>query len=97
MLFALVGFYRKGVEDDLLEIAPDVNEYLGQPIIQAPRLAAVFSDENGNRLGNLVIVEAPDFDAARTRLQDSPAQRTGLYERCEIAKLHVEIGGIPPP
>lgn len=95
MLFGLIGFYRKGAEDHLLEIAQDVNEYLGQFLVP-PRLAAVFRGEKGERLGNLVIIEADNFEEAKSRLRESPALQAGLYDRVEIAQLQVEVGEISP-
>ncbi len=95
MLFALIGIYRKGAEDHLLEIAPDVNEFLGQ-LMAAPRLAAVFRGEHGERLGNLVVVDAADFAEAKSHLLESPALHAGLYERVKIAELQIEVGGIAP-
>ena len=93
MLFALIGFYRKGAEERLPEIADDINEYLGQPVVP-PQLASVLRAENGERTGNLVVVEAPGFEEAKARLQDSPALKAGLYDRCEIVELQIEVGGI---
>jgi hypothetical protein len=94
MLFALVGFYREGAEDHLLEIACDVNEFLGQVLVP-PRLAAVLKGKNGERIGNLVVVDAAGFEEAETRLKDSPVLQAGLYERSAIALFNIEIGDIP--
>ena len=95
MLFALIGLYRKGAEDHLLEIADDVNAFLGQ-ILLPPRLAAVFRGKDGKKIGNLVIVDAADLKDAKSQLDDSPARRAGLYDRFEIAELQIEVGGIAP-
>lgn len=95
MLFALIGLYREGAEDHLREISDDVNAFLGQ-ILLPPRLAAVFRGEGGEHIANLVIVDAADLNDAKSRLEDSPARRAGLYDRFEIAKLEIEIGGISP-
>jgi uncharacterized protein YciI len=93
MLFALVGFYREGAESHLLEIAPAVNEYLGQ-LVTPPRLASVLRGKGGEKVGNLVIIDAADFEEAKARLKESPALQAGLYDRSEIAELQVEIGDI---
>ena len=93
MLFALVGLYRKGSEDRLLEIRSDVNEFLGQ-LLLPPRLAAVLRGRDGERIGNLVVVDAPSFEAAEARLKESPALHAGLYERSDIAELRIEIGDV---
>jgi len=95
VLVALIGFYSEGAEDHLHEIAADVNEYLGQ-ILLPPRLAAVLRGEAGERLGNLVIVDAESFDEAKSRLQESPALQAGLYDRAEIAELEIEVGDVAP-
>jgi hypothetical protein len=94
MLFALIGFYREGAEEHLLEISRDVNEYLGQVLVP-PRLAAVLKGQRGERIGNLVVVAAADFAQAEARLKDSPALQAGLYERSAIAEFNIEIGDIP--
>jgi uncharacterized protein YciI len=96
MLFALIGFYRKGAEIHFPEIAPDVNEYLGQ-LLSSPRLAAVLRGDNGERIGNLMIVEAASFEEANTWLRGSPALQAGLYDRSEIAELQIEVGDVAPP
>lgn len=95
MLFALIGRYRDGAEGRLEEISTAVNEFLGQLLVP-PRLAAVLRDASGRRVGNLVIIDAPDFAGALARLRDSPAARAGLYADCEIARLDIEVGTIPP-
>jgi uncharacterized protein YciI len=94
MLFSLIGFYREGAEEHLIEIAHDVNEYLGQLLVP-PRLAAVLKDRDGKRIGNLVVIDAADFDEAEARLKESPVLQAGLYDRSAIARLNVEIGDIP--
>jgi hypothetical protein len=93
MLFALIGFYRKGAEAQLLEISNEVNEFLGQPFLP-PRLAAVLRDKVGNRVGNLVLIDAASFEDAEARWKDSPALKAGLYERSELARLDIEIGDL---
>jgi uncharacterized protein YciI len=94
MLFGLIGFYREGAEEHLIDIACNVNEYLAQ-LLLPPRLAAVLKDRNGRKIGNLVVVEAADFAEAESRLKESPALEAGLYDRSAIAELNVEIGEIP--
>jgi hypothetical protein len=93
MLFAMIGFYREGAEDHLLEISADVNEYLGQLLVP-PRLAAVLHGPDGRKIGNLVVVDAAGFPEAEARLKESPAWNAGLYERSAIAALHVEVGEV---
>jgi hypothetical protein len=93
MLFALVGFYKADAESHLLEIAGDINEYLGQVLVP-PRLAAVLRSGDGARIGNIVVIDAPAFGEAEARLRESPALQAGLYDRCEIVELQVEIGEV---
>jgi hypothetical protein len=93
MMFALIGFYRDGIEDRLIEISDDVNEYLGQ-FFAPVQLAAVLRANDGTRIGNIVLIDAPTYDEAATRLRESPALKAGFYDRYELAKLDIEIGGV---
>jgi hypothetical protein len=93
MLFALIGFYRKGAESHLLEISGEINEYLGQSI-SPPRLAGVLRGRNGEHLGNLMLIEAAGFEQAEARLNDSPALNAGLYHRAQVAQFDIEIGDL---
>jgi hypothetical protein len=93
MLFALIGLYKDHVEQELLEIRSDVNEYLGQPLLQTV-LAAVLRNKDRRRIGNVVLVEAPTFAEAEVQLRYSPALNEGLYDRVEIGEIDIEIGDI---
>jgi hypothetical protein len=92
MLFALIGFYRDDAEQHLIEIARDVNEFLGQLLVPR-RLAGVLRNRKGKKIGNVVVIDAVNFAEAEGRLK-SPAMEAGLYKHCAIAELDLEIGRI---
>jgi hypothetical protein len=93
MLYAMIGFYRDGAKARLLEISDQVNEYLGQPLVPQ-RLAAVLRGKDRERVGNLVLIDAPNFEEAERRFHYSPVWNAGLYERAEVTEIDIEIGEV---
>ncbi|HEY2444211.1 MAG TPA: YciI family protein [Rhizomicrobium sp.] len=50
----------------------------------AVKLGGPFLDAKGDMIGSLIIVEAPDLDAARNWQANDPYAKAGLFARVEI-------------
>jgi len=50
----------------------------------AVRLGGPFLNENGDMMGSLIIIEAPDLAAAQDWQKNDPYQKAGLFEHAEI-------------
>ena len=91
MLFALIGFYKPGAEPHIIDIRDEVSEYLGQPFGQ-PKLAGALRDDEGRRVGNMLLMEADTFEEAQKQLSHSPFHQHGFYERTEVVEYVIEVG-----
>ncbi|MFL6721294.1 MAG: YciI family protein [Sphingomonas sp.] len=91
MLFAWIGFIKRGAE----MIPPDVNvqtsDFLQQPFIRI-HSGGPLCDEDQRRAGMLMIFEADDRTAAEALVADSPYQKAGLYERHHLYEYRNEVG-----
>jgi len=50
----------------------------------AVRLGGPFLDEKGDMIGSLIIIEAPDLDAAKNWQTNDPYAKAGLFVRAEL-------------
>lgn len=91
MLFAVMGFFRTGVDPEPAALQANFNEHLAQPTVGL-RLAGYLRDPNGRTTGFMGLVEADSYDRARAYLENSPYFTAGLYERSEVLEYDVEVG-----
>lgn len=94
MLYAIMGFFKPGIDPDQPSLAADLNEHLAQPAMQV-RLAGFFRDDAGRKTGVMALLEADSIDRARAYLEASPYFTAGLYERCEVVAYDLEVGRLP--
>lgn len=91
MLFLVAGILKPGVEERLLELHNEFNEFLAQPVNKIS-LAGLLRDKDGHRKGYLAFIEAKDFGEAESWLHESPIYQNDLYERVQVAEFHPEVG-----
>ncbi|MCW3797607.1 YciI family protein [Sphingomonas sp. BN140010] len=96
MLFAIMGFYKPEAELHLADLQDEVNEFVGQPLKQI-RVAGPLFDEHDRRMGNLMLVDAADFDEAKRLLGISPFYQHDLYERTIVTEFRIEVGKLTGP
>lgn len=58
------------------------------------RLGGPFLDEAGAMAGSMLIIEAPDLDAAKAFLALDPYLKAGLFERTEVKPWRVTVGAL---
>jgi hypothetical protein len=61
MLFAVIGFFRPGIDTAPQRLQGDFNEHLGQPLLHI-RLAGAIRARDGRRIGYMELMEANSFD-----------------------------------
>lgn len=91
MIFAIMGFFRAGIDTAPPHLQADLNEHLAQRF-QHIRLAGPLRDQHGGRRGLMVILEADDFEKAQGYLKSSPYFSADLYERVEVVEYAIEVG-----
>lgn len=94
MLFAVMGFFRPGVDTSPQNLQADFNEHIGQPLLQI-RFAGAIQDRQGNRIGYMELMEAESFDRAEAYLRSSPYFAARLYDRVEVGEYALEVGRMP--
>jgi len=93
VLYAITAHFRPGAEPTRQAIHEQYNEHLQQRHPHV-RLAGPLRDEEGNRIGVLILLDADDRAQAERFTQASPYTRADLYERVEIASLDIEVGSL---
>jgi uncharacterized protein YciI len=91
MLFAVMGFFKPGVDTAPAHLQADLNEHLAQPAMNV-RLAGYLKDAEGRRTGLMAILDVDSHARAQAYLHASPYFIAGLYERCEVAEYDLELG-----
>lgn len=89
MHFAVMGFFKPGIDHELPRLQRDFNEHLAQRPI---RLLGALRDRSGRRTGFMALLEVEGFAQAEAYLQQSPYFSAGLYERVEVVEYAIEVG-----
>jgi len=93
MLFMVAGYFKPGVEEQLIGLRNEVNEHLSQPY-RPLAAAGVLRDQEGKRRGYMLFLEAGSLADAHAVLRQSPLYQEGLYERVDVLQFDVEVGQI---
>lgn len=93
MLFAVMGFFKPGIDTLPAKLEPDLNEHLSQPFISL-KLAGQLKNREGQPVGMMVCLDAAGFDQAEAYLRESPFFKSNMYERVEVVEYSVEVGGL---
>jgi hypothetical protein len=93
MLFAVMGFFRPGIDTAPQRLQGDFNEHLGQPLLHI-RLAGAIRARDGRRIGYMELMEADSFDQADAYLRSSPYFAAHLYDRVEVGEYGLEAGSL---
>ena len=91
MLFAVMGFFKPGIETLPAKLEADLNEHLSQPFISL-KLAGPLKNRLGKSVGLMVCLEVADFDKAEAYLSESPFTKNDMYERVEVVEYSLEVG-----
>jgi len=91
MLFAVIGFFKPGIDTSPVKLQRSVNEHLGQIGLHL-RLAGPLRDRGGKHTGFMVCLEAETFAAAEAYLGQSPYFEAKMYERVEVVEYTLEVG-----
>jgi uncharacterized protein YciI len=91
MLFAVMGFFRSGIDPSPPELQASFSEHLSQPMPRV-RLAGYLLDRDGRRVGFMGLIEAESHERAEAYLRSSPYFDAGLYERTEVMAYDLEVG-----
>jgi len=85
MLFAFICTDKPGKSQLRADTRPDHLAHL-QSLNEAKKLAFAgpFVDAEGKSNGSMVVVEAPDMEAARVLADADPYAKAGLFEKVEI-------------
>ncbi len=86
MIFAIMGFFKPGIDTAPQRLQADWNEHLGQPLLHI-RLAGALRDADGRRIGYMVVLEANGIEQAEDYLRSSPYFAAHLYERVEVGEV----------
>lgn len=90
MLFLLIGSFKKGAVPIPQNVELLTNDYVGQPLIPI-RTAGVLRGADGQRSGMMMLVELPDFAAAKAFMDDSPFRQAGLYQELKLFNYEPEV------
>ena len=91
MLFALIGVFRTPAGVETVSFEADLTEHLAQPALHI-RLAGTLRNRNGQHIGYMAIMNAPDFAVAEAYLSQSPYFRADRYERIDIVEYSLVVG-----
>lgn len=93
MLFAVMGFFKAGMETLPAGLEPNWNEHLSQPYFPL-KLAGKLKNREGKAVGMMVCLDAAGFDEAEAFLRASPYSQSKMYDRVEVLEYSVEVGTI---
>lgn len=82
MLFVITALDRENSRD--LRLATRAAHFDYARATGAVRLGGPFLDGNGDMVGSLIVIEAPDLDAARAWQKNDPYMKAGLFARAEL-------------
>lgn len=77
MLFVITAMDKDNSRDLRIATRPAHFEYVQQT--GAVRLGGPFLDANGEMMGSLIIIEAPDLSAAEKWQRNDPYMKAGLF------------------
>ena len=93
-LFAVIGFFKPGVDTSPARLQSNFNEHLGQSSPHI-RLAGYLRDHEAKAIGFMGLVEADSFERAQAYLGQSPYFEAGLYREAHALEYAVEVGRLP--
>ena len=73
--------------------ANEFNDYLQQPVLRI-HLAGWVKDDQGRKVGGLVILEAPDLATAQSFARASPLHKAGVTATLHVDAFFPEIGAL---
>ena len=82
MLFVITAMDREGALP--LRMATRANHFDYARTSGAVRLGGPYLDEQGEMIGSLIIIEAPDLAAARRWQANDPYAKAGLFAHVEL-------------
>lgn len=91
MIFAVMGFFKPGVDTQPPALQPQWNEHLAQRSVHV-RLAGALRNPRGERTGYMLLIETDGFEQAEAFLRNSPYLGAHLYERVEVGQYAIEAG-----
>ena len=83
MLFALLCTDKPGSLDLRMSVRPDHLKYL-ESLGTALKAAGPFTNDEGQPIGSLVVIEAADRSAAQAMAENDPYAKAGLFAAVEI-------------
>ncbi|HVU28898.1 MAG TPA: YciI family protein [Sphingomicrobium sp.] len=90
MQFVWLGILKEGSKPDQ-EVQIETTSFLQQPFVPISAAGALRDDE-GKRVGMMMIFEASDFEAAEALVANSPFRRAGLYREHHLFEYRNEVG-----
>jgi uncharacterized protein YciI len=84
VLFALVAQDRPGHVALRMEARPAHLKYLEEDLGDSLVLAGPFTNDNGEGVGSIVVIEAPSLDEARAMFARDPYAQRGLFDSITI-------------
>jgi uncharacterized protein YciI len=82
MLFVITALDRENSLALRMATRPAHFEYAHAT--EAVRLGGPFLNDNGEMIGSLIIIEAPDLAAAREWQENDPYMKAGLFAKSEL-------------
>jgi uncharacterized protein YciI len=82
MLFVITALDRENSLE--LRMATRAAHFDYARATSAVRLGGPFLNENGDMMGSLIIIEAPDLAAAQAWQRSDPYAKAGLFARAEV-------------
>jgi uncharacterized protein YciI len=89
-LFHFIGLDKEGALQTRLHVRPEHLEYAKGYV----RLGGPILDEHGQPMGSVMIIEAENIEAAKTKLDHDPYTKAGLFENIWLRPWRVAIGAI---
>ena len=93
MLYMVNARFKPGVEAQHAALASQFGDHLGQPLLHI-RMVGALRDDQGNRTGVHLLMEADSRQQLDHFLEQSPYRQAGLYDRIEVDQLEIEAGGL---
>jgi len=91
MLFAWMGFLKRGAEPIPQSVQQQTTDFLSQPYIDI-KYVGQLRDGSGQRAGMMMIFEVADRAAAEAFVEGSPYLDAGLYEDHRLYEYRTEVG-----
>ena len=93
MLYMVTARFKPGMEAQHAALAGEFGQHMRQPLLKI-RLVGALQDEQGARIGVLLMMEADDRAQLDHFLEQSPYARERLYQSTEVDVLQIEAGGL---